>query len=805
MIAALLLLCLGGPTGGAPGTIRVSCEGAPGAVEILAFRDGVVVARATGGPGPIELRGLADGACTLLARAEGFASEPEPGVRPVFDRAEGVDAVLALRPAARVEVRTARGAWIHWEGLRLPAEDLLLPCGLTTLLADDGERVSGAERLVRVGSGAAVELPLDPGMVVTGRVLLPGGAPAEGARIEVFADGAPTGRGGHARADGEFGVGGFRGDAISIRVAAPFAAEALRRVVFQPGEERARVEIALAAGSSAVVPTAGADAILLPRWYEDALEMRGRLRPQHLPERRSGGAFARFAGLVPGREYRVLFARAGFRARSTPWFVAPPAGRTLALEAPALPRAASIEGAVAGALPAPFGLVVACDSAEGTLLCRTDRAGRFRFEGLGAGPHALSVRDVDLLPRTVELQEGETRSVTLECADPGEGRSVSGLVIDADGRPLPAVRVETLGRTAVTDGNGEFLVDRIPRGPGEVTLALRPLPGCRAFAEDPHLPRLERRVRVGKGARVRLERAGLLRIDFETGGARLCRATLRAAGTSGTTIVRRLPRDARGVAIEDLPAGSYSVDVEIAGLLGTSGAIVRTGEPARLPVARGRSVTGRVLFRRAVEREGEERLVVDEPLPGATVALLDFARPSAVVTTDEEGAFELAGLPLAPVLLVAAVPGKPPAAARVDLALGDASGVVLALYDAVEAGVVVLDPEERPVEDARIRILHEEGAPLEELLLRARFLGAAGDDGDPADLARVFRIEHEEGGFYRAPFLAPGSWRFLVSREGFEEARAAVRAIDPLTVRMIEEAVPHALKDRSPKVRLKRR
>lgn len=788
MTALLLALLLGGP-----GTIRVAVQGAEGPVEVVAVREGAILARASGA-GTVLLEGLPEGAYDLRATAPGLASTAERGVRAVTDGAPGFDALLVLRRAFPVEVATDPGATLWSGGFPQPAMAALLPAGIHAFVIDHHERVSSAERLLRLDGPTHLEMPLDGGMVVTGRVLGPDGAPLPGARVEVYADGYATRRFTLTGADGGFGLAGFRGTAVSLHARAAGCADALRRLLFFPGEERTNVEIALSGGSAVRLRSApDAEATLLPRWFEESLDQ-ARLRAHYEPVRRSPGPGFLFTGLTPGREYRILLTRPGGEPHSTAPFVAPAAGQTLELPPVPLPQASSLQGRVDGALPALFGRIVECRGPEGTLTCRTDRAGRFRFDGLERGRHDLLVREADCEPRVVEVA-GSTE-VTLTCA--AALKSLHGLVLSAEGKPLADVIVTVAGREALSDAQGAFGMDNLPDVPLRVSFV--PAPGSAAFREDPHLPHVEEGARPGSTLRVRLLRAGTLRATLES-PSRLARAAVRVEGTEGVRLVRRLPRGATAIEIPDLPTGNYSVEVIAPGLWGTNGAMVIVGEPATVRVIAGRAVRGRVVTRR-LAGSGE---VLDVPCPRAWVVALDAdpARfPEAVTPVDEDGSFLLGGLPDGPILLAACAPGFPPCPVRVE---AEDREVLLPLYEPAEAGVVVTDAEGNPLGDALLRVYCEGGPEWTGIVARTRFLGVLGDDEDLADFPAAFRVLRDDTGWIRIPWISPGSWRFQASREGFVPATVGVRALSASAIGRLEGAVPHTARDRAPRLRLQPR
>jgi hypothetical protein len=197
-----------------------------------------------------------------------------------------------------------------------------------------------------------------------------------------------------------------------------------------------------------------------------------------------------------------------------------------------------------------------------------------------------------------------------------------------------------------------------------------------------------------------------------------------------------------------------------------------------LPVLPGRSVRGVVVEREELARAGGPPVVRDQPFDHGWVVLLDgdARRALAVTPVDADGSFLLEGLPPGPVLLAAAAPGYPPAVVAADLTACDATDVALPLRKGVEAAIRVLGDGDTPLEGARVRFLTEHGADVRDLAALARFRRVVADEGDFPELRAFFRIERGPGARFAAPFLAPGSYRVLVSAKGYKAVRVGVRA-----------------------------
>jgi len=804
----------------APG-IRVRVDGA--ATEVVAWRDRAEAGRAPVRDGVAALS-LPEGAYSLWARGPEAASDVVHGVRSVDgSEDEGFDVRLEARPGHRLTVKTEPGARLFWQDVPLPLETVL-PAGLHAVVVDHPQRVSSARRLVRLAGPTGVSIPLERGLLVTGRVWRkaspspasgPERVPLSGARVEAFADGLAQDRVAVTDATGRFGLTGFRGRVVSLAVRAPGLAARLVRVEFYPGEERARVEVELDPGSAVrVAADTEARFLRLPAWLDAALEDR-RVRPNMAPPEQRGRT-ATFRSLRPGERYRVLAVAPGRRPVRSDTFVAPPGGETLSLATLQLPRGASVSGRVTGA---PAGSVVVCRGDSGEQRCRTDRRGRYRFLGLDAGRYVLEVADHDERPREIRLEADEEAERDL-AAHAGDGE-ISGTVFSADGEPLEGVLVSTAGRTARTDAEGRFRLGPLPRGRRRFTVRARPGPDCRALAGEPHLPLVEPKARAGPGLRLRLARAGVLRLALSTDGRPLARARVRLAGVTGLRIVRVARRGARTLVVPDVPVGTYTVDVTAPGLFGVRETVAHArpagvaAEPDEVAVWEGRSAAGRVVLRRVAARPGDAPHVLDRPAPRGRVVLLD-PRPERVFAFApvEGGAFLLEGLPPRPVVLAVDCPGRPVAWRAVDLSAGDVEGLELVVDEGTELAVRVLGLEpyrteidgrivtqlrDVPLPDARVHFETEHGLDVRDLNAWVRFRGCLAADGEATLWDRL--AVRSEGERFWLPDVHPGSYRAVVRAEGYKQLRVGVRARSALARGQAAD-VPELPRDWAPPIRL---
>jgi hypothetical protein len=220
-------------------------------------------------------------------------------------------------------------------------------------------------------------------------------------------------------------------------------------------------------------------------------------------------------------------------------------------------------------------------------------------------------------------------------------------------------------------------------------------------------------------------------------------------------------------------------------------------EPTVLTIAPGRTARGRVFLRRETDRPGTAPAVQDLALDRGWVTLLDPdpLRALASVPVEADGTFLLQGLPPGPVVLLASAPGLAVAAVPVDLAAGDADGIRIGLQQGAEAAVLVTGEQGQPLPQARVRVVNEQGIDIRDLAARGRFRGVVAGSDDLDDIGRLFRLRRGPGGRVAAPFVQPGSYRFLISADGYRPARMGVRARSAAAVQRLREGFERIKKD----------
>jgi hypothetical protein len=194
----------------------------------------------------------------------------------------------------------------------------------------------------------------------------------------------------------------------------------------------------------------------------------------------------------------------------------------------------------------------------------------------------------------------------------------------------------------------------------------------------------------------------------------------------------------------------------------------------------GRTIRGKVVLRKWIERPGAVPSPLDTPAPAGFVALLDGdpLRAPAVVPLDPDGTFVLDGVPDG-ALLAAAVPGYPVSAS---------DEPVIAVEDRAAAAVRVTGDGE-PLPQARVLFQTSRGIDIRDLAANGRFRGVVAGDEDCDDVVPCFRLDRAPDGRIAATFLQPGSYRAAVTCDGWEPAQLGLRARSAQAEGRIRETV----------------
>lgn len=349
----------------------------------------------------------------------------------------------------------------------------------------------------------------------------------------------------------------------------------------------------------------------------------------------------------------------------------------------------------------------AINALQGSLVGATRKDGSFEIPGLAPGPWRLRLEQaasIKVVAQILEVESDPTHAGELTL---GDGLTLAGRVLDADGRPVAGARVRGVSRDEASPGpsarsglDGAFRL--LDLAPGDLTLLADASGGTRASRKL----RLEASM---SGVELRLGRAASLQIDLDV--------PAHAEPPDGPVEVElappgRPPSIVRTVALthsgskatlHDLPSGEFVVRVRRDRFVGESEEAVTLDE--------GKTERVRI---RAQEGAGIQLLVRDadgRPAVGLPVRWgggderrrRSRGRWSGQATTD--GAGRLTLLDLAPVdhTVRVGASGSVSAERVVRLRPGTVTPLELALPRGADLTVVVRDASDRPA--PRVRVL----------------------------------------------------------------------------------------------------
>jgi protocatechuate 3,4-dioxygenase beta subunit len=531
---------------------------------------------------------------------------------------------------------------------------------------------------------AEATLPVDQGMVVSGRVAerRSDGPPVAGATIRV--SDRPFGAGGRTRAttgsDGRFQIEGVLPGGLTVTAEARGHAPALREVVVAAGHDASGVDLVLAPEATVVGrvlsreegPIAGATVTAL-------VSQGGDLRAGASATDRTDqtGGF-RLVGLAAG-QVRVE-AEAPERGRAS--FGPSPLGagetRTITLT---LEPGATVSGTVSyeDGTPAPGATVMATVLAQPSVnQTRAGTDGSYRLGPLPAGQvmivasrkegyGGLLQMDMSRAARAsqqVELAANERRRGVNLVVEKG-GHKVTGQVLGTDGKPLAGASVRAERNEAmaglrsamaamlgddkvVSDQDGRFTIDDLSAGPYLLVARSAGLPDARV----PRVPTDAREVRIQfqPGATlggVVVDGTGQPVADYSV------RAVEAAAAGSSDGATTRMVQGmasmfggAGGVSVHDA-SGAFELRSLAAGKYDVL-ATTADGRLARLSavtVAAGERKTGlRLMLKSGITVHGKVvELGPETPVTGLPVVVMDEQRPQ-FTSSGQDGTFRLQGL-----------------------------------------------------------------------------------------------------------------------------------------------------------------
>lgn len=337
----------------------------------------------------------------------------------------------------------------------------------------------------------------------------------------------------------------------------------------------------------------------------------------------------------------------------------------------------------------------------------TDAEGRFRLERLPAGAHVVSAAAAGYaLAELRDTRAGEEVELALL-----PGSSIEGVVVDADGQPLPGARVRATGgvlpfratvleATEPTGDDGGFWIPGVE--PGSYRVEVR---------KGGYAPLLSEPVAV------EAELPARARLVLEEGAF----VTGRLLTAEGNPTPGRLElRESQGVALQPERVEESRVDAKSDGgfrlgplasgehvLIATAPGHAATLVPVRVAKGDSEADVGEVTLEVGGWIRGR---VVDEdgrPIAEAAVTAVAIGPPSTVRSGDD-GAFELTGLRGERHRLTAAAPGYVLPYAPGASAASGAEDVVLELRRAGTVIGRVEDPDGRPITGFGVQLESEE-------------------------------------------------------------------------------------------------
>lgn len=371
-------------------------------------------------------------------------------------------------------------------------------------------------------------------------------------------------------------------------------------------------------------PSCTGDAADVPAWDAATLTLLGNPAAAD-----TSGAAAWFEPSTPIRSLTFFFTRrAGFPVYQT-WFAS---------------LARDITGTVTDAVAGPLdGVELTLTDANGAVVATTTTAsgGTYAFPGVvatdgytvrvtppdGKIAEGSSTRDVD-----VTEQDG-VADFTVRDIVPV---SVEGRVTDVDGNPIAGVTVTIDGRTTTTGADGRYLIDEVPVG--EHTAMITTPDGYTIVTSAPPFTVPEDSETPITGVDFIVAENPSLSGAVRSNGAGVAGVTVTASSPGGS--VATAVTDANGqYAFPRLPAGDYTVGIEVPGGYTASGPVSREEN-----VAEGDVVDVDFELARLGAIDGVVRTDDGTPMPGVAINV-EGPDGAQQLTTDADGAYGLGTLP----------------------------------------------------------------------------------------------------------------------------------------------------------------
>jgi protocatechuate 3,4-dioxygenase beta subunit len=768
-----------------PGTTVVALRTPPGGIWRGGSGEGFLReprGRAVAGPdGAFRIGGLLRGRYEILAIREGFARAI------VFADAGREDLRLALAPGSAIagrisgpdlplggaEVLVFREDRALESEARTAANGRYRVPGLTPGPKSVVVRAPGFRPVrkmgvaVELGTDTILDLTLEPGLVVAGRILDGEGAPLAGASVTVLPLAGMPQPPVLSGPDGSFAVEGLpRGQ---VRIQADLAGYG-RRELFGIEAGSRDVEVVLARTGAIRIRVTGGDGAIDSFWvrhYRMAdnpqIGWRNRLTAGRRAVEGAVDGRHRIDGVASGRY--VVEAGASGRAP----------GRVEGVEVPAsgeseevlleLGPAAEVRGRVVRAeddSPVAGADIVVNHALGGMPIAPSDvrttsaADGTFRLTDQAPGSLSLTVSHANYATAVL------TRDASVEAGDPvvvrlSAGGTITGTVYDERGRPMPAALIVatpvlalTDRRQASTDGDGRFVLERLPAGTVNVLwildadrgkMRIQPATVIEGETTEIEFHALEEGAEVHgtvRGAGGPLAGAVVSLIPLEADGRRAESLRLTRTEEDGTYRMRGLPpgRFLLGV-VHELTQTSLAVVVPAGG---------RVQRDVTLS-------TGRL--------GGVVRDEKDRPVPEATVLVVrrggDTAPDEAMLAgtgqdgTDADGRFDVKGLAAGTYDVRVYHETRGTAFLEgIRLGEGEAREDLRILMPLAVDLVLVVEGPGGPVEAATVIVLDSRGRPV----------------------TPVSQNLTADGGRIHVPMVGPGTYRLVVTAEGHAPARA---------------------------------
>lgn len=449
----------------------------------------------TGSDGRFVIEGVPPGRSQLIAQAPAFqpkevelelVADPQPPeVKVVLERGMRLQGRVLDTAGTPIEGASVGPEGASQRGRSATASDMEgryelegLPAGRVTVVARHEQFQMARKDAVLDGTrDAALDFELEPPLLVSGRVLGPGGEPVPSAAIWI-SDGSRGAGGGQASdSRGEFELKASPGQRFVLSADKDGVGTTLTPLEVQVGEEamsglELRLELGVAmAGRVLGVEQhelAGVRVSIRPtstglRIGQARPDIEGRFRVEHLPPGEwlvaatsgSGGVDQQLVTLAPGSaQVEVELDLGGSHV---------------------------LNGAVllAGE-PVPNARVFLTDlDVAGSGSARTDGEGRFRIESLRSGRYELAVspadrqgghrEEIEVQGDDVVVVELPLGTVTGRVLDAATGQAVPGASLTLRSATTSATHLSYLEPTGESDGDGAFRLERV--APGTYRLA----------------------------------------------------------------------------------------------------------------------------------------------------------------------------------------------------------------------------------------------------------------------------------------------------------------------------------------------